>query len=68
MPDGQWIEFEDFGQGYDIDERGAIWISDQYPSMEWKSPGDYSLAKELGDLDYEGEDRDDGEDDDAFLD
>jgi len=60
MIDGQWIEFEEVGQGYDYDERGTLWMDDS--GGTWKSPGDYSLAKELGDLDYEGEDRDD----DAF--
>jgi hypothetical protein len=56
MIDGQWIEFEEVGQGYYHEERGTIWM-DNETCTEWKSPGDYSLAKELGDLDdwYGGE-------------
>jgi hypothetical protein len=62
MTDGEWLEFEEVGQGYEYTERGTVWM-DYDTGMEWKSPGDYYLAKELGDLDHEGDDEDDDEGD-----
>lgn len=54
MTEGHWIDFDypPLQEGeYELEEVGVCWMDSE--GGEWYSPSDYSLAKELGDLDYD---------------